>query len=500
MEKKSGQISRRSFIKTSGVLGAGLFSLPYLNCGRLGVTKPMTRTFGRIPFEPTTLGLGGQASLQWTPDGVNPVQIILKAFDMGLTYFDTSNLYDLSQTIYGKAFQKMGLIPGQSGYDAALRESIFLTSKTHLRWAKGRPKMEGLNNWSNGQGKHTIDDLKRSLSQIFGDGKGNYPEGSYLNMVLIHSVSTMADVDAVYTGLDGTNPKDEVIGALAALRDYRDGSNLTGLNPKEEKLIRHVGFSGHYSPAVMMEMIQRDHDNFLEGMLVAINANDKLQFNMQNNVIPVAKAKNMGIIAMKVFADGAMYTKPANWSWQPDHVVRSVGSPELPSRPLIQYSLSTPGVGTAIIGIGHIDKDPMQCQLTQNLSAAQCKPRGLSKTERRSVEAMAHQVKEGKTNYFQAPVQALTAIQQPEIEVVKGDIVKTRLKWHSAYAGNAPLVRYDVFRDGERVGVVDHKPQVDKIPFIFEEPFLPDGTHRYQIMAVDGNGRSNTVSLMQPSG
>ena len=500
MKKKSGQISRRSFIKTSGALGAGFFSLPYLNCGRLGVSKPMTRSFGRIPFEPTTLGLGGQASLQWTPDGVDPVQIILKAFDVGLTYFDTSNLYNLSQTTYGKAFQKLGLIPGQSSYNASLRESIFLTSKTHLRWAKGQPKVEGLNNWSNGQGAYTIDDLKRSLSQIFGDGKGNYPEGSYLNMVLIHSVSTMADVDAVYTGLNHPDPNDEVIGALAALKDYRDGTNLTGLNPKEEKLVRHIGFSGHYSPAVMMEMIQRDNDNLLDGMLVAVNANDKLQFNMQNNVIPVAKAKNMGIIAMKVFADGAMYTKPANWSWQSDHVVCSVGSPDLPSRPLIQYSLSTPGIATAIIGTGHIDQDPMQCQLTQNLSAAQIKPLGLSETERRSIEAIAHQVKDGKTNYFQAPAQELTAIQQPEIEIVEGDTVQTRLKWNSAYAGDSPLVCYNILRDGQLIGTVDHVPQINKIPFIFEEPFLLDGSHRYQIVAVDRNGRTNTVSLMQPSG
>jgi hypothetical protein len=39
------------------------------------------------------------------------------------------------------------------------------------------------------------------------------------------------------------------------------------------------------------------------GLLVAVNANDRLQFNMQHNVLPVAAAKNMGIIAMKVFAD-----------------------------------------------------------------------------------------------------------------------------------------------------------------------------------------------------
>jgi aryl-alcohol dehydrogenase-like predicted oxidoreductase len=131
---------------------------------------------------------------------------------------------------------------------------------------------------------------------------------------------------------------------------------------------------------------------------------------MQHNVIPVAAAKNMGIIAMKVFADGAMYTKEAHWTRNSDEVVRTVGSKALPSRPLIEYSLSTPGVHTAIIGTGHISDDPSQCQLEQNLSAAQVEPTALSAVDRRDVEKMAAMVKEGKTNYFQLENQGITSI------------------------------------------------------------------------------------------
>src|SRR5665647_1742291 len=131
-------------------------------------------------------------------------------------------------------------------------------------------------------------------------------------MVLIHTLNNMGEVDALYEGYDHPDPNATSIGALAALRDVRDGTNRTGLNPKNEKLIRHIGFSGHKDAAVMIEMIQRDTENLIDGMLVAINANDKNFFNMQFNVIPVAAAKNIGIIAMKVFADGAMYTKKPN--------------------------------------------------------------------------------------------------------------------------------------------------------------------------------------------
>ena len=48
----------------------------------------------------------------------------------------------------------------------------------------------------------------------------------------------------------------------------------------------------------MIDMIQRDEWGILEGLLVAINANDRLMFNMQHNVIPVAEAKGFGIIGM----------------------------------------------------------------------------------------------------------------------------------------------------------------------------------------------------------
>ena len=431
--KQEKNISRRRFIKTSATAAVGLSLVPAFSGFKSGKNL-MTRSFGSLNHEVTTFGLGGQASLQWTPDDVDPVAIILKAFDKKINYFDTSNLYGPSQLNYGRAFRQLELIPGITGYNEGLRRSVFLTSKTHIRIAKGDLNVEGVRNATNGQpGSHTIDDLKRSLSQIFGDGQGNYPEGAYLDMILLHSISGKADVDAAFEGLYDTDGNAEHIGALAALRDYRDGTNYTGLNPKEEKLIRHVGFSGHYDAGVMMDLIQRDRDNLIEGMLVAINANDKLNFNMQNNVIPVAAAKNMGIIGMKVFADGAMYSKGAHWSNQPSHVVRQVGSQELPFRPLIEYSLTTPGVSTLIIGIGQISDNPDECQLTQNIAAAQIKPDGLNETDRTAIEKTAARIKEGKTNYFQIEKGGLTAVRN--VQLTKAGDQQVILTWDTAFAG-----------------------------------------------------------------
>ncbi len=476
-------VTRREFVKLSAAAAGGLTVLPGFRFGIDQLPAPMKRSFGKTGFDVTTLGLGGQASLQWTPDGVDPVSIILKAFRMGVNYFDTSNLYAGSQLNYGKAFDQLKLIPGQAGYDKNLRESIFLTTKTHIRWAKpGFSDTNEVKNWTQGDhGEGAIGDLKRSLSQMFGDGKGNYPEGAYVNMVLTHSLNNTDEVDVLYRGLETPLHTDENFGTLVALRDFRDGTNLTGLNPKNERLIRHIGFSGHLNSPTMIEMIQRDKYNILDGMLVAINANDKLYLSHQNNVIPVAKAKNLGIIAMKVFADGAMYTKPSRWSSAPEDVVRTVGSKELPSKPLVEYALTTPGIHTAIIGIGQISDDNLKCQLVQNFYASQIKPDGMSKQKRLEIEELAGRVKNGRTNWFQLPKTELS----PPGNVMLEDTDHVQITWDTAYAADAPLSHYDVFREGKKVATVIHQPQITKDPFMFK-----DNTkgRSYQIVAVDMEG------------
>jgi aryl-alcohol dehydrogenase-like predicted oxidoreductase len=451
----------------------------------------MKRTFGKTGFEVTTLGLGGQASLQWTPADVDPVPIILKAFKMGINYFDTSNLYDNSQLNYGKAFRMLNLIPGETSYDRSLRESIFLTTKTHIRWARpGFPEMEGVENWTQGDhGEGAVGDLKRSLSQLFGDGKGNYPEGAYVNMILMHSLNNTHEVDVLYRGLDTPLGSGENFGTLVAMRDFRDGTNLTGLNPKQEKLIRHIGFSGHLNSPAMMEMIRRDRYGILDGMLVAINPNDKRYLNHQHNVIPVAKARELGIIAMKVFADGAIYDKEPRWSSSPGDVVRRVGTSELPSKPLVEYALTTPGIHTAIIGIGQISDDPLKCQLVQNYYAAQIAPDGMSNKERVKLEEKTGGVKAGMTNYFQMARMDLT----PPNNILIQAKEEVEITWDSAYAADAPLSHYEILREGKKIATVQHAPQTTMEPFRFKDPLKGNS---YRVVTVDqAGGRAESEEL-----
>ena len=202
---------------------------------RLTSMVPLRRRAGRLDFELTTLGLGGQAGLQWPLPGEDPVRVVLKAHALGVNFFDTSNVYGPSQSTYGRAFRELGLVPGLPGYRESLRRAVFLSSKTMLRFARGGWRREGLVNRTDGPRTSTaVLDLRRTLSQVFGDGRGWYPLGSYLDLFLVHAVGSAADVYAAYVGYDHPDPRDEHVGVLAALRDFRDGTNTRGATPGGE--------------------------------------------------------------------------------------------------------------------------------------------------------------------------------------------------------------------------------------------------------------------------
>ncbi|MGM0489599.1 MAG: aldo/keto reductase [Planctomycetota bacterium] len=491
MDQDSKRLTRREFVQ-AGAAGMGVLASPLATRGGAVEENLATRSLGRADFQVTTMGLGGQASLQWTPPDVDPVRIILEAYRRGVNYFDTSNVYDDSQLNYGKAFRRLGLVPGLANYEASKRRRVFLASKTMLRMAKGymprsAPNVEGTQGPS---GSTAIDDLKRTLAQIFGDENGKYSDDAYLDLFQIHNLNFMEEVDAVYVGLEKPDPSSRHIGALAALRDYRDGTNSTGLNPNEERRIRHIGITGHYSSPVLMECIQRDEHELLDAMLVSINANDHLYFNHQYNAIPVAAAKGMGVIGMKVFADGVMFGRKPGWTHLDPKVVRTVGSDKVPSAPLIQYALSVPGLSTAIIGIGHVDKEPSRCQLQRNLAAARLET-PLDDKERRDVEQMAASMHAGQTNYFQQSAQPLGPPRAAKAEqTVRGDSRTASVSWHTAYAADAPIHHYSVQRDGREVSRIPHKPQLTKTPFSFEETLADQAAHRYVVVSVDGQGRT----------
>lgn len=472
------------------------------------MTQLITRRLGRTGRQVTTLGLGGQASIQWPAEGSDPVAIIEKAYRLGINYMDTSNVYGPSQKHFGEAFRRLGLCPGAANYDHAARGRLFIAGKTHIRMARRPAGKRFQTDYSDGMlddfGVSTaVDDVRRSLSLMFGDGRGGYPEGAYLDSLQFHNLNTMNEIDMLYKGFEDPRPDREWIGALAAMLDLREGTNRTGCNPKNERLLHHIGITGHWNTAAHIYAIQRDSRRLLDTLLVTINPSDGKYMAHRHNAIAVAAAADMGVIGMKIFADAAYYHKEVKFSDRPDDVYHGIGSPELPSRDLIRYSLSVEGVCTLIAGIGHIDEDAGKCQLARNLADAQVE-KPLDPDEMAAVEAQVTAAGKDHANAsFQRKALGLTAPRnvgvEPDSAAPMMGRVAVRITWDTAYAGAVPIERYDVLRDGIVVGSVPHTPQFRATRFHYDDLFdkdRPAGAHEYRVRTVDAAGAATDSPVL----
>jgi hypothetical protein len=274
--------------------------------------------------------------------------------------------------------------------------------------------------------------------------------------------------------------------------DLREGTNKTGLNPKKEKLVRHIGITGHWNTAVHMFAIRQDSRRIIDTLLVTVNPSDGKYMAHRHNAIEVARAVDMGIIGMKVFADAAYYHKEAKFSSNPEDVYLDVGSEDLPSRDLIQYALSVQGISTIIVGIGHVDDDPTKCQLEQNLQAGQIE-KPLNSKAMKSIEDRITSLGKDKANsYFQRKATGLTAPRNVGVEADSAmpsfGRKAVRISWDTAYAGSAPIERYEVLKNGKVIGALPHQPQTTQKRFYYEDILGNDektGNNHYTVRSVD---------------
>jgi hypothetical protein len=290
--------------------------------------------------------------------------------------------------------------------------------------------------------------------------------------------------------------------------DLREGTNRTGCNPKKERLIRHIGITGHWNSAAHIYAVQRDSRRLLDTLLVTINPSDGKYLAHRHNAIAAAAAADMGVIGMKIFADAAYYHKEPKFSDHPDRVYHDVGSPELPSDGLIRYALSVAGVSTIIVGTGHVDDDPARCQLTRNLAAAQISE-PLDEKAMAAIEAQVTAAgKDGANVYFQRKTLGLTPPRNVGAEADSSmpglGRVAVRVTWDTAYAEAVPILHYKVLRNGEAVGTVPHTPPFTAQRFQYDDIF-PDGAAvggcSYRVRAVDAVGAAaESVTLTAEPG
>ena len=82
------------------------------------------RTLGRTGYEATIMGLGGEGILRTYGDETQAYELINRAVDLGLNYFESARAYSGSEAYYGLALKER-------------RKEIFLTSKSHARDKQG---------------------------------------------------------------------------------------------------------------------------------------------------------------------------------------------------------------------------------------------------------------------------------------------------------------------------------------------------------------------------
>jgi hypothetical protein len=92
------------------------------------------------------------------------------------------------------------------------------------------------------------------------------------------------------------------------------------------------------------------------------------------------------------------------------------------------------------------------------------------------------------TTNMRVESQPLGAPRDAQVAIEKRDDKQVaRLTWQTAYAGDQPLSHYEILRGGEKVGQVEHKPQLTKEPFAYEESAVAGAA--YKVVAVDAEGR-----------
>jgi predicted aldo/keto reductase-like oxidoreductase len=94
--------------------------------------------------------------------------------------------------------------------------------------------------------------------------------------------------------------------------------------------VRFLGLTGHHDPAILLEAMRRFA---FDTVLVALNAADIHRLSFIPTVLAEAARRDMGVIGMKVYAQGALLDRDLATADE-----------------AMGYVLSLPGVSTVIVG------------------------------------------------------------------------------------------------------------------------------------------------------
>lgn len=320
-------ISRRE------LLGAAALSGLAMGAGPNGMP---TRILGRTGARVSILAMGGGSRFLAYGNEDKAIEAVNRAIDQGISYLDTAYAYGngLSETRVGKVM-------------ATRRKEVFLATKVPER-----------------NGDKAMKIIEGSLKRLQTD---------QLDLIHIHMLTTPEDLAAV-------EAKDGVLNVLYKLR--------------EQKVTRFIGITCHTDPTVLKAALE--HNDFdctqmaLNAALVGMKTgaggmviNPDMKSSFESIALPVAVKKNMGVIAMKIFAADGLVGQAA-------------------AEKLLSYSLSLP-VTLAVVGMPKLELIDENVRLAKSF-----KP--MAKGEMQALaEALSSKNKVALDRYFQHHVDAYPA-------------------------------------------------------------------------------------------
>ncbi|MBI5017346.1 MAG: aldo/keto reductase [Deltaproteobacteria bacterium] len=241
-------------------------------------------SLGAMGVEVSAFGLGGEGILRTHGRHEQASELIRQALDLGVTYFESARAYSGSEGYLG---QSLG----------ADRQRIFLATKSHERTAAGAQEH-----------------LRESLTLLGTD---------WIDLWMVHDVRTRDELE-------------QIAGPGGALEVFAKA--------KQRGAARFLGVSGHHDPAILRAAL----DLFpFDCVLMPVNPAEGALNAFADEVLPTARARGMGVIAMKVLCRGLVAQLPGFMG----------------TAPYLRYALQTEGVSLVSIGCENT------AQIRENLEA-----------------------------------------------------------------------------------------------------------------------------------
>jgi predicted aldo/keto reductase-like oxidoreductase len=232
--------SRREFLKTAAAaLAAAQVGSTVLADQKENPAGLPTRPLGKTGERVSIIGLGG-----WnigTAEEKDAIAIMHEAIDNGITFFDNSWDYH-----NGRSEEVMGKALASGNY----RNKVFLMTKVCAR-DEQRAR------------EHLADSLRRLQTD-------------HLDLWQFHGIQWKDDPDLIFA---------------------EHGALKAALDAKKAGKVRHIGFTGHKSPAFHLAMLEKPFA--WDSVQMPLNILDTHYASFQKQVLPVLNKREIAAIGMK---------------------------------------------------------------------------------------------------------------------------------------------------------------------------------------------------------